>query len=125
VSSWGTKAGTEEQKLKCADDDEGSSSWGRMGVLRLDPGLEGISPICQKMVASQDASRQAPRQVLEYYCVSTLRHDFVTHTKQCARTVRFTVLFLTHLHHGLTVIFLTEAHYECASLLDVSCTRAQ
>jgi hypothetical protein len=63
------------------------------------------------------------RNLLEYYCVRTLRHDFVTHTKKCASTVRFTVLFLTHLHHGLTVIFLTKAHYMRASLLDVSCTR--
>jgi hypothetical protein len=50
-------------------------------------------------------------ELLKYYCVRTLRHDFVTHTKQCASTVRFTVLFLTHLHHGLTVIFLTKAHH--------------
>jgi hypothetical protein len=39
-------------------------------------------------------------QLLEYYYVRTLRDDFVTHTKQCASTVRFTVLFLTRLHHG-------------------------
>jgi hypothetical protein len=45
--------------------------------------------------------------LLEYYCVRTLRHDFVTHTKQCASTVRFTVLFLT-------VIFLTNVIIMCA-----------
>jgi hypothetical protein len=45
--------------------------------------------------------------MLESYCVRTLRHDFVTHMKQCANTVRFTVLFLT-------VIFLTNVIIMCA-----------
>jgi hypothetical protein len=50
-------------------------------------------------------------RMLKYYCVRTLRHDFVTHTKQCASTVRFTVLFLS-------VIFLTNVIITCAQAHD-------
>jgi hypothetical protein len=83
--------------------------------------LEDSPPTPQALAKREWSSTRASRRIrpglrkregplLEYYFVRTLRHDFVTHTKHCASMVRFTVLFLAHLHHYLPVLFLTKAH---------------